>query len=839
VTGNAGTPTGSVTFLDGTTVLATKSLTPLNSSIGQVSYQTSTLAVGRHNITAIYGGSTTYGSSDAVLTENIIPAASITTLTSNDDANGNAINVGQSVTFTDTVTGNSGTPSGNVTFYDNNSVLTTVALSGGVATYTYTATTSGGHDINALYTGDSTYASSSGDDLVRVTPSGPVSYTGVSSSAAPSYLGQRVTFTAGVSSKNGGTPTGSVTFYDGSTSLGSGALNSQGVATYTATTLALGVHNIVADYGGSSSYPGSVALLSQTVTVAPTSTSLSVSAPPSQPVTLTAGVTSSYPGTPTGSVAFYSGATLLGTSSLSGGTASLSVTPPLPSQYVIAIYSGDGTFASSTAPLQWQGTPTYTWTQSPVANPSITRPGAQTNTEGNNVSLQVTASDPNHYALSYDAVGLPPGLSINSSTGLISGTVAYGAAEDFGGSYNPTIIVANNQGGSAQASFSWTINQAQVAPTIDPPNQTNLRGDTVSLQVNASQVDNDPLTYSATNLPPGLSIDPSAGLISGTVDWSATLGVPYAVTVTATDNTTNLSANQNFNWTINATNVASVLTSPGNQTNAAGDTVSLQLSATDADGDNLTYTASGLPPGLTLDPIAGTISGTLPNSAASGTPYNVTVTASDGSAGNSQSFTWTVNVVSLQNPGAQSNLDGDSVSLQLTASDANNSTLTYSATGLPSGVSINSSTGLISGTISNTDDTSSPYNVTVTATDSANKSASQSFTWTVNRLALNAPSNQENQEGTAISLQLSATDHAGTPTYSATGLPSGLSINSTTGLISGTIGVGSFSSSPYQVTVTATDGSHTSSQSFVWTVTGRGPWSIPARKAMPPAIAYL
>jgi cyanophycinase-like exopeptidase len=473
--------------------------------------------------------------------------------------------------------------------------------------------------------------------------------------------------------------------------------------------------------------------------------------------------------------------------------------------------------------LDWQG-PSYTWTQTTVAPPSVAAPAAQTNTENDNVSVQVQASDSNGYTLSYDALDLPPGLSINSTTGLISGTVQYGAAADFGGSYNPTIIVDDGHGGSAQASFAWTINQitnpAQADPTIaNPGSQTNLRGDAVSLQVNATQVDGDALTYDATNLPVGLSIDSQTGIISGTVDPSSTLGTPYAVTVTATDEATNLSSSQTFNWTVSAANVAPVLTSPGNQTNAAGDVVSLQLAATDADGDSLTYTASGLPPGLTLDPIAGTITGTLPNSAASSMPYNVTVTASDGQSSNSQFFQWSVNAISLPAPGDQSNLDGDSVSLQMSGTDAGSGTLTYSAYGLPSGLSIDSTTGLISGTISTTADMYSPYSVTVAATDGTNN-ASQSFNWTVAKLALNAPSDQQNQEGTAVSLQLSATDNGGTPTYSATGLPPGLSINSS-GLISGTVGLGAFGSSPYQVTATATDGSSSSSQSFVWTVTPR------------------
>jgi hypothetical protein len=461
------------------------------------------------------------------------------------------------------------------------------------------------------------------------------------------------------------------------------------------------------------------------------------------------------------------------------------------------------------------------WGQPFEAAPSITTPANQTNTEGDSVSLQIHASDTDGDSLSYDALQLPPGLSINAGSGLISGTVAYGAAAEFGGSYSPTVLVADGHGGSASTSFTWTINQVQLGPVLtNPGNQTNIRGDSVSLQLSGTQADGNPLSWSATNLPPGLGIDPDTGLISGTVSTSSTLGSAYAVTVTATDNATSLSASQSFNWTINATNVAPVLTNPGNQTNAAGDYVSLQLSATDADGDGLTYTATGLPSGLALDSITGLISGTLPNSAASGTAYNVTVTASDGLAKSSQNFTWTVNYVSLQNPGNQSNLDGDSVSLQLSAADASGLSLTYSATGLPSGLSIGSTTGLISGTISNTADTGSPYAVTVSASDGSH-SASQSFNWTVARLAINNPGNQENREGTTVSLQLSTTDRPGTPTYSATGLPSGLSVNSSTGLISGTLGTATHGSSPYQVTVTATDGSKSSSQSFVWTVTPR------------------
>jgi hypothetical protein len=101
-----------------------------------------------------------------------------------------------------------------------------------------------------------------------------------------------------------------------------------------------------------------------------------------------------------------------------------------------------------------------------------------------------------------------------------------------------------------------------------------------------------------------------------------------------------------------------------------------------------------------------------------GTP-NGTAAFSSGSS--------TGTTVTVTNPGSQSTTTGSPVSLQIKASDSAGAALTYSATGLPSGLSINSSTGLISGTAS----TAGTYSVTVTAKDSTGASGSTSFTWTV------------------------------------------------------------------------------------------------------------
>ena len=270
-------------------------------------------------------------------------------------------------------------------------------------------------------------------------------------------------------------------------------------------------------------------------------------------------------------------------------------------------------------PPSWTaGGPAFAFTQ--PAAPAIAAIGAQASAEGAAVSLQVSAGETNpvdppfftQVPLAYDAVGLPPGLMINHSTGLISGTVSYDAAEAFGGAYTPTVVVANPLGQSSSESFTWAVTDTVRPPTFTAtaPNLTNDIGDTVSVPITATQPDGDQLIYDdAGTLPSGLSIDSLSGVISGTV--AAGAASSYSVTLTATDNTDLNSpqiAAESFTWTINTLHDPSV-TSPGSQTNAAGDVVSLQVAATDTPGTTLTYSATGLPDGLSIDPGAGLFRG--------------------------------------------------------------------------------------------------------------------------------------------------------------------------------------------------------------------------------------
>ena len=126
------------------------------------------------------------------------------------------------------------------------------------------------------------------------------------------------------------------------------------------------------------------------------------------------------------------------------------------------------------------------------------------------------------------------------------------------------------------------------------------------------------------------------------------MGSPYEVTITAAEG--NFSASQTLAWTVSA---AVVFSDPGDQSDVGGDTVLLPISATDNQGGTLLYSATGLPAGLSIDPNSGLIAGTIAAAAVSATPYDVVVSANDGSSGDSLELFWMVAAQGLLNPGAR------------------------------------------------------------------------------------------------------------------------------------------------------------------------------------------
>lgn len=169
-------------------------------------------------------------------------------------------------------------------------------------------------------------------------------------------------------------------------------------------------------------------------------------------------------------------------------------------------------------------------------------------------------------------------------------------------------------------------------PIVDQPaNRLTSEGENIDYQVSAISMGDLPLSYSATNLPTGKSIDASTGIISGTMSASASDDSPYNVQVTVNDGT-NVPRNINFTWTVQdvVTNTPPTIQNPGAATATEGEAFSLQIVATDLETDQLTYSASGLPGGLTINPTTGRISGTPVAGTSNNTPFAVTVTVTDG-----------------------------------------------------------------------------------------------------------------------------------------------------------------------------------------------------------------
>ncbi len=152
---------------------------------------------------------------------------------------------GNSVTFTATI---SSGPSGTITFYDGSTQIGTGTISSGKATCSTSTLGTGTHSITASWPGNTNYYSVTSSAITQTVNQATPTLT-VASSANPSTYGGSVKFTATISSG----PSGAVTFYDGSSSIGTGSI-SGGKATYTTTSLTAGTHSITANWPGSTNY---------------------------------------------------------------------------------------------------------------------------------------------------------------------------------------------------------------------------------------------------------------------------------------------------------------------------------------------------------------------------------------------------------------------------------------------------------------------------------------------------------------------------------------------------------------------------------------------------------
>ena len=302
-----------------------------------------------------------------------------------------------------------------------------------------------------------------------------------------------------------------------------------------------------------------------------------------------------------------------------------------------------------------------------------------------------------------------------------------------------------------------------------------------------------PYTWTAAGLPPGLTTGNNTGTISGTPTAVGT----YSVTVTVKD-ANGVTAPRTYTIAISALPLTITTSSlPASIVN-----VPYPMTTIIASGGTLpyTWTITGLPPGLTTNG-EGVISGTP--TADVGSPYSVKVTVTDAAL-NSVSKTYSLTVSSGLAITGPASLPAGIVGVEYAATtitaSGGSGVYTWSATGLPTGLSIAIATGVISGTPTSAGTSS----VTVTVTDSNSSAANKNYSLTVSSgLAITGPASlPAGIFGVAYAATtITASGGSGVYTWSATGLPTGLSIAIATGVISGT----PTSAGTSSVTVTVTD----------------------------------
>jgi hypothetical protein len=538
---------------------------------------------------------------------------------------------------------------------------------------------------------------------------GPPTITTQASGSVP--VGGNISDTATLS--NGITPTGTITFMlfgpDDATCGGAPVFTSTkdvtGNGSYISdsfTPTAAGTYRWVASYSGdvnndpvngACNDPNESVIV--TVVEGPTITTLAsgsvqVGGDISDTATLSNGVT------PTGTITFMlfgpndatCGGTAVFTSTKNvtgnGSYISDSFTPTAAGTYRwVASYSGDVNNDPATGVCN-DPNESVVVTSSPPPPPVITSSGSASGIVGQPFSYQITATN---NPTSFDATGLPLGLTRNTSTGLISGT----PSQD--GTF-AIILSATNAGGTGMKTLTLVV--TATAPEVLPPIITSPLSMTATVdQFYVYQIiaTDSPTSYAATNLPLDLSIDPVLGFISGTPREAGT----RQVTLSATN--ANGTGTAILTLTVQAAPVSGISVISGTSiTGRTGSPFKYQV-VTSGGSAAARISAAGLPPGLQIDPVTGEISGSATSDGSSSVTLTVTEAGMSTTSTLQLSFTSDPAIPVITSPGSATLIPGQPFTYTIVApSSSDEPTTFYNIGPFPPGLGLDSATGVISGT---------------------------------------------------------------------------------------------------------------------------------------------
>jgi hypothetical protein len=414
-------------------------------------------------------------------------------------------------------------------------------------------------------------------------------------------------------------------------------------------------------------------------------------------------------------------------------------------------------------------------------------------TVGTNYSFTPTTSDPDGDVLTFSISGRPAWASFDASNGHLSGTPGSGHVGVFG---NIRIAVSDGLNTAVLGPFSITVVAGNSAPRItgSPPLSVNANAP-YSFTPSASDADGDVLTFSIENQPGWAAFDPATGRLSGT-PGDADIGSYLDIVVEVSDGELSASLGP-FTVNVMADNHPPTISGNGTATLNVGEAYEFVPTASDPDGDPLSFSIANRPSWASFDAADGRLSGT-PSTGDAGIS-NVIIRVSDGELTSSLAA-FAITVVAPNSPptiGGTPNLQataGTNYSFAPAASDPDGDPLTFTIANRPSWANFDAATGRLSGT-PGSGDAGVYSNVIIHVSDGQLTSSLAAFAITV--VLPNSPPTINGNPQPSVNVNTPylftpvASDPDGDPlTFSIANRPSWANFDAATGRLSGTPGSG-------------------------------------------------